>query len=52
VHRAVGHRPSRVLIVKPSTIPKTSSGKIQRTRLAEMIQAGALRDRVVDGETH
>src|SRR4029453_13150910 len=32
-----GHRPARVLLVKPSTIPKTSSGKIQRSRLAEMI---------------
>jgi acyl-CoA synthetase (AMP-forming)/AMP-acid ligase II len=50
VHRAVGHRPSRVLVVQPSTIPKTSSGKIQRARLAEMVTAGALRDRVVDGE--
>jgi fatty-acyl-CoA synthase len=52
VHRAVGHRPSRVLVVKPSTIPKTSSGKIQRTRLAEMIRAGELRDRVVEGDAH
>jgi acyl-coenzyme A synthetase/AMP-(fatty) acid ligase len=41
-----------VLLVKPSTIPKTSSGKIQRARLAEMIRAGELRDRVVDGDTH
>jgi acyl-CoA synthetase (AMP-forming)/AMP-acid ligase II len=52
VHRSVGHRPSRVLLVKPSTIPKTSSGKIQRARLAEMIRAGELRDRVVDGDAH
>jgi acyl-CoA synthetase (AMP-forming)/AMP-acid ligase II len=52
VHRAVGHRPSRVLVVKPSTIPKTSSGKIQRARLGEMIRAGELRDRIVDGEAH
>jgi acyl-CoA synthetase (AMP-forming)/AMP-acid ligase II len=50
VHRAVGHRPARVLLVKPSTIPKTSSGKIQRARLADMIRAGQLRDRVVDGD--
>jgi acyl-coenzyme A synthetase/AMP-(fatty) acid ligase len=49
VQRAVGHRPSRVLIVTPSTIPKTSSGKIQRARLADMIRAGELRDRVVEG---
>ena len=52
VQRAVGHRPSRVLLVTPSTIPKTSSGKIQRARLGEMIRAGELRDRVVDGDAH
>lgn len=47
VHRGGGHRPARVLLVQPSTIPKTSSGKIQRSRLAQMIQAGELRDRVI-----
>jgi acyl-CoA synthetase (AMP-forming)/AMP-acid ligase II len=47
VHRGRGHRPARVLLVQPSTIPKTSSGKIQRSRLAQMIQAGELRDRIV-----
>jgi fatty-acyl-CoA synthase len=52
VQRAVGHRPSRVLVVTPSTIPKTSSGKIQRSRLVEMIQAGELRDRIIDGDAH
>jgi acyl-CoA synthetase (AMP-forming)/AMP-acid ligase II len=53
VHRAVGHRPARVLVVTPSTIPKTSSGKIQRSRLADMILAGELRERVVHhGEPH
>jgi hypothetical protein len=41
-----------VLLVTPSTIPKTSSGKIQRARLGEMIRAGELRDRVVDGDAH
>jgi fatty-acyl-CoA synthase len=50
VHRAVGHRPGRVLLVAPSTIPKTSSGKIQRVRLGELIRAGALRDRIVNGD--
>ena len=33
------------------TIPKTSSGKIQRSRLAQMIEAGELRDRLVHGES-
>jgi acyl-CoA synthetase (AMP-forming)/AMP-acid ligase II len=52
VHRARGHRPARVLLVRASTIPKTSSGKIQRSRLGEMIQAGELKDRIVHGEAH
>jgi acyl-CoA synthetase (AMP-forming)/AMP-acid ligase II len=47
VHRARGHRPSRVLLVRSGTIPKTSSGKIQRSRLAQMIQGDELRDRIV-----
>jgi acyl-coenzyme A synthetase/AMP-(fatty) acid ligase len=47
VHRGRGHRPARVLLVRPSTIPKTSSGKIQRSRLVEMIQAGEIADFVV-----
>jgi acyl-CoA synthetase (AMP-forming)/AMP-acid ligase II len=44
---ARGHRPARVLLVQPGTIPKTSSGKIQRSRLAEMIEAGDLKDRLL-----
>jgi acyl-CoA synthetase (AMP-forming)/AMP-acid ligase II len=47
VHKSRGHRPSRVLLVRSNTIPKTSSGKIQRSRLAQMIQAGELADKVV-----
>jgi fatty-acyl-CoA synthase len=39
-----GHRPARVLLVRPSTIPKTSSGKIQRSRLGEMIVRDELRE--------
>jgi acyl-CoA synthetase (AMP-forming)/AMP-acid ligase II len=42
-----GHRPARVLLVRSGTIPKTSSGKIQRSRLAEMLRAGELADRLV-----
>jgi acyl-CoA synthetase (AMP-forming)/AMP-acid ligase II len=49
VHTARGHRPARVLLVRASTIPKTSSGKIQRSRLGQMIEAGELKDRVVSG---
>ncbi len=42
-----GHRPARVLLVRPSTIPKTSSGKIQRSRLGEMIAREELGDRLL-----
>jgi acyl-CoA synthetase (AMP-forming)/AMP-acid ligase II len=52
VHKARGHRPARVLLVRASTIPKTSSGKIQRSRLAQMIAAGELKDRIVSGDDH
>jgi acyl-CoA synthetase (AMP-forming)/AMP-acid ligase II len=44
---ALGHRPARVLLVRPGTIPKTSSGKIQRARLAEIVAGGALKDRLL-----
>jgi len=47
VHAGRGHRPGRVLLVRAGSIPKTSSGKIQRARLAEMIQTEELRDRLV-----
>jgi acyl-CoA synthetase (AMP-forming)/AMP-acid ligase II len=50
VHKTQGHRPARVLLVRASTIPKTSSGKIQRSRLAQMIEGGQLHDRVVYGD--
>src|SRR3989442_8257670 len=51
VHKALGHRPARVILVRASTIPKTSSGKIQRSRLAQMIQDEELGERVVYGDT-
>jgi fatty-acyl-CoA synthase len=47
VREGRGHRPARVLLVLPSTIPKTSSGKIQRSRLGEMIARDELGDRIV-----
>jgi acyl-CoA synthetase (AMP-forming)/AMP-acid ligase II len=47
VHQGRGHRPARVLLVRPGTIPKTSSGKIQRSRLAQMIAGNELGDRLV-----
>jgi acyl-CoA synthetase (AMP-forming)/AMP-acid ligase II len=36
-----------VLLVRAGSIPKTSSGKIQRARLVEMIQGDELRERLV-----
>ena len=47
VHRGRRHRPARVLLVRAGTIPKTSSGKIQRSRLSDMIVEGDLHDRLV-----
>lgn len=46
-HRARGHRPARVVLVRAATIPKTSSGKIQRSRLAQMLAQGELAGRIV-----
>jgi fatty-acyl-CoA synthase len=42
VHEARGHRPARVHLVRGGTIPKTSSGKIQRARLAQLLRDGEL----------
>jgi acyl-CoA synthetase (AMP-forming)/AMP-acid ligase II len=47
VHRRRGLRPARVLLVRPQTIPKTSSGKIRRSALAEMLAADGFADRVL-----
>ena len=47
VHEARGHRPARVHLVRGGTIPKTSSGKIQRARLGQLLEEGALRDRLI-----
>ncbi len=47
VHHARGHRPAKVLLVRPSTIPKTSSGKIQRSRLAQLIAGNELGDQLL-----
>jgi acyl-CoA synthetase (AMP-forming)/AMP-acid ligase II len=49
VHRASGHRPARVILVRASTIPKTSSGKIQHSRLVQMIQDDSIAERAVYG---
>jgi len=50
VHRASGHRPARVILVRSSTIPKTSSGKIQRSRVVQMIHDDTIAEHVVYGD--
>jgi acyl-CoA synthetase (AMP-forming)/AMP-acid ligase II len=47
VRRRSGLRPARVLLVQPQTIPKTSSGKIQRASLAAMIAEGRVASRIL-----
>jgi acyl-CoA synthetase (AMP-forming)/AMP-acid ligase II len=47
VRRRSGLRPARVLLVQPQTIPKTSSGKIQRAALAEMVAEGRIASRIL-----
>jgi acyl-CoA synthetase (AMP-forming)/AMP-acid ligase II len=49
VRTTAGLRPARVLLVTPGTLPKTSSGKLQRARLAAMITGDELRARVLAG---
>ena len=44
VRRTRGFRPSRVLLVRPGTIPKTTSGKIQHGRLADVVADDGLGD--------
>ncbi|MFQ5897995.1 MAG: AMP-binding protein [Candidatus Methylomirabilia bacterium] len=52
VHARCGHRPARVLLAKPRTLPMTSSGKIQRSRLAQLIVGGKLADSLVFQSGH
>lgn len=52
VHARCGHHPARVVLTKPRAIPKTSSGKLQRSRLAELIAGGELDDSVIYQSGH
>jgi acyl-CoA synthetase (AMP-forming)/AMP-acid ligase II len=47
VRRRSGLRPARVFLVRPQTIPKTSSGKIQRSALAAMVAEGRVEGRIL-----
>ncbi|ROP34064.1 AMP-binding protein [Couchioplanes caeruleus] len=42
VARRTGVRPARVVMVPPRTLPKTSSGKLQRSRVAARVAAGTI----------
>jgi len=52
VHARCGHRPARVFLTKPNALPKTSSGKIQRSRLAQLIEGGEFGDSIVYQSGH
>lgn len=47
VTSAIGDPPDKVVIVPPKTIPKTSSGKLQRSSTKELYLQGKLTKRVV-----
>ncbi len=47
IHHHRGLRPGRVLLVRKGTIPKTSSGKIQHSRLAGLLAEGALGEAIL-----
>jgi acyl-CoA synthetase (AMP-forming)/AMP-acid ligase II len=47
VRQRSGLRPARVILVRPQTIPKTSSGKIQRSALATMVAEDRVADRIL-----
>jgi fatty-acyl-CoA synthase len=44
VYEAIGLE-GRVVLVSPGTLPKTTSGKLQRTKAKRLFEAGLLRDR-------
>ncbi|MBI4242114.1 MAG: AMP-binding protein [Candidatus Rokubacteria bacterium] len=52
VHARCGHHPARVLLAKPRTLPKTSSGKLQRSRLAQLLARGELSDSIIYQSGH
>jgi acyl-coenzyme A synthetase/AMP-(fatty) acid ligase len=42
VQARTGVRPDRIELLEPGTLPKTTSGKMQRVRLREMLDHGRL----------
>ena len=43
IHKRIGIRPARVILIRPHTIPKTYNGKVQHTRLRDDYLNGTLR---------
>jgi acyl-coenzyme A synthetase/AMP-(fatty) acid ligase len=44
IHKRLGIRPARVLLIKPRTIPRTHNGKVQHVLLREWYLNGTLRE--------
>ena len=42
VSAATGHVPEDIIFVKPGALPRTTSGKLQRARIAALLEAGRL----------
>ena len=47
IYHHQGYRPSRVILVKKNTIPRTTSGKIQRLKLAQMFSTGQIEAQIL-----
>lgn len=47
IYKQQGYRPSRVILVKKNTIPRTTSGKIQHLKLARMLSTGQIKAQVL-----
>ena len=45
IHRRIGIRPARLILIRPHTIPKTYNGKVQHTKLRNDYLDGTLKNR-------
>ena len=51
VRRETGVTPSEVILVPPGTVPKTTSGKLRRSEVREMLERGVLVDLATTGRS-